>query len=144
MPPGVFPFDPEASAEEVAKRQVQLMEAGVLGPPDGPTPDSSPDTQRLFFDVVKRTANPKAANGSPLVYQYRFSDAGPWHLIIDNGSTRAEPGEAPNPNVTLETSWTDFVAVAKPEANPLKMILQRRIRPRGKIREIARMRKVFP
>ena len=43
----------------------------------------------------------------------------------------------------LEASWADFVATGKPDANPLKMILQRRIRPRGSIREIARMRKVF-
>ena len=144
MPPGVFPFDPDASEEEIADRQVKLMMAGILGPPNGPTPESTPELQRLYFDVIKRVVNPAAANGSPLVYQYRFTDADPWHLVIDNGSTRAEPGEAPNPTLTLETSWTDFVATAKPEANPLKMILQRRLRPRGPIREIARMRKVFP
>jgi hypothetical protein len=143
MPPGVFPFDPEASAEEVAARQVKLMEAGVLGPPDGPTPDASPETQRLYFDVVERVADPAAANGSPLVYQYRFSDADPWLLTIDNGSTRAEPGEAPNPTLVLEASWADFIAMGKPEARPLKMLLQRRIRPRGKLREIVRVRKVF-
>jgi hypothetical protein len=143
MPPGVFPFDPEATEEEVAERQVKLMEAGVLGPPDGPIPDASPETQRLYFDVVKRAADPAAANGSPLVYQYRFTDAAPWHLTIDNGSTRAEPGEAPNPTLTLESEWADFVAMGKPGASPLKMVLRRRIRPRGKIREIARMRRVF-
>jgi ribonucleotide reductase beta subunit family protein with ferritin-like domain len=143
MPPGVFPFDPAAPAEEVAARQVKLMEAGVLGPPDGPKPDASPEVQRLFFDVVKRTADPTAANGSPLVYQYRFTDAEPWHLTIDNGSTRVEPGEAPNPTLVVEASWQDFVSIGKPETSPLKMLLQRRIRPRGKLREIARMRKVF-
>lgn len=142
MPPGVFPFDPEASAEEVAKNQVKLMEAGVLGPPDL-TPEATPETQRIYFDVVKRAADPKAANGSKLVYQWRFDDADPWHLILDNGSTRAEPGEAPNPTLTLEASWKDFVGMSKPDANPLKMVLTRRIRPRGSIREIARMRKVF-
>jgi hypothetical protein len=143
MPPGVFPFDPEASPEEVAARQVKLMEAGVLGPPDGPVPDSAPETQRLYFDIVTRVADPAAANGSPLVYQYRFDDADPWHLVIDNGSTRAEPGEAPSPTLTIEASWADFISMSKPEASPLKMLLQRRIRPRGKLREIARMRKVF-
>jgi hypothetical protein len=143
MPPGVFPFDPEASEEEVAARQVKLMDAGVLGPPDAKVPDSSLETQRLYFDVIKRAANPAAANGSPLVYQYRFDDADPWHLVIDNGSTRAEPGEAPNPTLTIEASWADFIATAKPDANPLKMVLQRRVRPRGKLREIARFRKVF-
>jgi len=144
MPPGVFPFDHTAGEREIAENQVKMMMAGILGPPDGPTPDSSPEMQRIYFDLVSRVANPKAANGSPLVYQYRFTDADPWHLIIDNGSTRVEPGEAPSPTLVLETSWADFVATAKPEANPLKMILQRRLRPKGSIREIARMRKVFP
>jgi hypothetical protein len=143
MPPGVFPFDPETSAEEVAENQVKLMMGGILGPPDA-VPQTSPDLQRLYFNVIERVVDPKAANGSPLVYQWRFTDADPWHLVIDNGSTRAEPGEAPNPTVTLEASWGDFVAAGKPEANPLKMILRRRLRPRGSIRELARMRKVFP
>jgi Ribonucleotide reductase, small chain/SCP-2 sterol transfer family len=143
MPPGVFPFDPEAAEDEIAERQVKLMMAGILGPPNGPPPQSSLDLQRLYFDVIKRVADPAGANGSPLVYQYRFTDADPWHLTIDNGSTRAEPGEAPNPTLVLEASWADFVATGKPDANPLKMILQRRLRPRGPIREIARMRKVF-
>jgi hypothetical protein len=142
MPPGVFPFDPEASAEEVAENQVKLMMGGILGPPDA-TPESTPELQRLYFEVVKRAADTGAANGSPLVYQWRFTDAEPWHLVIDNGSTRAEPGEAPNPTVTLEASWADFISTSKPEASPLKMILTRKIRPRGPIREIARMRKVF-
>jgi ribonucleotide reductase beta subunit family protein with ferritin-like domain len=144
MPPGVFPFDPDATAEQIAERQVKLMMAGVLGPPGGPQPDSSPEVQRLYFDVIKRVADPAGANGTPLVYQWRFTDADPWHLVIDNGSTRAEPGEAPDPTVVIETSWADWVASGKPDANQLKMLLQRRIRPRGKLRELARMRKVFP
>jgi hypothetical protein len=143
MPPGVFPFDPAKDEREVAESQVKLMMAGILGPPNGPKPDASPEMQRLYFDVVSRAADPKAANGSPIVYQYRFTDADPWYLEIDNGSTRAEPGEAMDPTLVLEASWADFVATGKPDANPLKMILQRRLRPRGPIREIARMRKVF-
>ncbi|HWB70083.1 MAG TPA: ribonucleotide-diphosphate reductase subunit beta, partial [Solirubrobacterales bacterium] len=140
MPPGVFPFDPEMGEREVAERQVKLMMAGILGPPDGPAPEANPELQRLYFDVITRVADPAAANGSKLVYQWRFSDADPWHLVIDNGSTHAEAGEAPNPDLIIETSWGDWVAQAKPDASPLKMLLQRRIRPRGSLRELARMR----
>jgi len=143
MPPGVFPFDPEMDERLVAKRQVKLMMGGILGSPDS-VPQSSPELQRLYFDVIERVVNTKAANGSRLVYQWRFSDAEPWHLVIDNGSTHAEPGEAPNPNLVLEASWGDFIATGKPDANPLKMVLTRRLRPRGSFRELARMRKVFP
>jgi hypothetical protein len=143
MPPGVFPFDPDASEDEVARNQVKMMMAGVIGAPDGPAPDSSPEIQRLYFDLLTRVADPAAADGSPFVLQWRFSDAEPWHLVLDNGSTRAEPGEAPSPNVVMESSWSDWIASGKPDANQLKMILQRRIRPRGKVRDIARLRKVF-
>ncbi|HET7510470.1 MAG TPA: SCP2 sterol-binding domain-containing protein, partial [Solirubrobacterales bacterium] len=143
MPPGVFPFPPEDSEEEVAKRQVEMMMAGVIGSPEGPAPKSDPETQRLYFDLIARVADPAAANGSPFVLQWRFSDAEPWHLVLDNGSTRAEAGESPSPNVTIETSWADWIAAGKPDANQLKMMLQRRIRPRGKLRDLVRMRKVF-
>jgi hypothetical protein len=143
MPPGVFPFPAEDSEEEVAKRQVEMMMAGVIGSPDGPPPDSSAETQRLYFDLISRVADPAAANGAPFVLQWRFTDADPWHLVLDNGSTRAEPGEAPAANVTIESSWADWIASGKPDANQLKFLVQRRIRPRGKIRDIARLRRVF-
>jgi hypothetical protein len=143
MPPGVFPFDPEASEEQVAADQVKMLMAGVVGAPDGPTPDSSPEIQRLYFDLLARVADPAAANGSPFVLQWRFTDAEPWHLVLDNGSTRTEPGEAPSPNVVIEASWADWIASGKPDANRLKLMLQRRVRPRGKLRDIARVRKVF-
>jgi hypothetical protein len=144
MPPGIFPFDPEESEQEVAERQVKLMLAGVTGPPNGhPRPDSSPDVQRLYFDLIARSADTQAVNGGRLTYQWRFDDAEPWHLVIDSGSSRAEPGEAPNPDVVMEASWSDWIASTKPDASPLKMMLQRRIRPRGRLRELARMRKVF-
>jgi len=143
MPPGTFPFDPEASPEEIAARQVRMMEAGILGPPDGPPPSTDPEMQRLYFDLITRVADPSAANGSPLVYQWRFTDADPWHLVIDNGSTRAEPGEAPDPTVVIESSWADWIAQGKPDANKLKLLLERRIRPKGSLRELNRLRKVF-
>jgi ribonucleotide reductase beta subunit family protein with ferritin-like domain len=144
MPPGVFPFDPEMTEEEIADNQIKLLMAGVVGQPGLIEPQASPELQRLFFEIVARSADPTAANGSPLVYQWRFKDADPWHLVLDNGSTRAEPGEAPNPTVTFETSWADWVHSTGPGASPVKSILRGRIRPRGNVRELLRMRKVFP
>src|SRR4051795_2459615 len=43
MPPGVFPFDPAVDERVIAERQVKMMEAGVLGPPDAPGPQSTPE-----------------------------------------------------------------------------------------------------
>jgi putative sterol carrier protein len=144
MPPGIFPFDHSQSEEEIARRQIALMRAGVVGEPNGRQPQSNPEVQSIFFDIIARSANPEAVNGKSVTYQWRFSDADPWYVVVANGSTRAEPGEASNPNLTFETSWKDWIGVTLGDEDPRKLMLRRRIRPRGSIREILRSRKVFP
>jgi hypothetical protein len=144
MPAGVFPFDPDKTEDELAHDQVKMMLGGILGPSDGSaTPSTDPELMRLYFGMTARVADPTAATDGPLVYQWKFSDAPPWHLVIDNGSTRAEPGLAADPAVTIETTWADWLASTKPDAKPLKLLLSRKIRPKGSLRELARMRKVF-
>jgi hypothetical protein len=144
MPPGVFPFDPAKSEEQLATEQVRMMLGGILGPVDGTVkPSTDPELMGLYFDMTARVADPSAANGTPLVYQWNFTDADPWHLVIDNGSTRAQPGIAANPAVTIESTWADWLASTKPDADPLKLILRRKIRPHGSPRELMRLRKVF-
>jgi 1,2-phenylacetyl-CoA epoxidase catalytic subunit len=141
--PGVLPVDPEMTPEEIAQRQIKLMRAGVMGEPNG-RPDSSPEVQRIFFDLISRVAQTDAINGEPMTIQWRFSDADPWHLRIDNGSTAAEPGEVPSPDLTLETSWHDWIRASVQGEDPRRLMLRRRIRPRGSLRQLYRMQKVFP
>jgi Ribonucleotide reductase, small chain/SCP-2 sterol transfer family len=144
MPPGVFPFDPAKSEDQLAQEQVRLLLGGILGPIDGAVPPSTdPELMRLWFEVTARVADPSAANGTPLVYQWRFTDADPWHLVIEHGEVRVAPGLAPDPAVTIEASWADWLASTKPDAKPLKLLLGRKIRPHGSPRELIRLRKVF-
>jgi 1,2-phenylacetyl-CoA epoxidase catalytic subunit len=141
--PGVLPVDPELPPEEVARRQIALMKAGVMGEPHG-RPDSSAETQRLYFDIVCRVARAEAIDGGPMTIQWRFEDAGPWHLRIDNGATAAAPGLAPDADVTVEASWRDWIGVSIKGEDPRRALLRRRIRPRGSLRDLLRMRHVFP
>ena len=141
--PGVLPLDPELDPHELARRQIKLMRAGVVGEPNG-RPDSSRDIQELFFDIVARVARAEAINGEAMTIQWRFEDAEPWHVRIDNGSTAAIPGEAADADLTLETSWQDWIAVSMQGEDPRKLVLRRRLRPRGSLRQLARMQKVFP
>jgi 1,2-phenylacetyl-CoA epoxidase catalytic subunit len=141
--PGVFPVDPEMDPLEVARRQIKLMRAGVMGEPNG-RPDSSPEIQALFFDIVARVAEKNADGVEPMTIQWRFSDADPWHIRVDDGATAAAPGEAPGADLTLEASWGDWVAVAIQGEDPRKMMLRRRIRPHGPIRNLLRLQRIFP
>ena len=79
-----------------------------------------------------------------MTIQWRFDDADPWHLRIDNGSTAAAPGTAPDADVTIETSWADWIAIATKGDDPRRAMLRRRIRPHGSLRDLLRLGRVFP
>ena len=143
MRPGVFPVDPALEPEEVAARQIKLLEAGVMGEPNG-RPDASPEVQRIYFDVVAKSADTQAVNGRPLTVQWDFVDAQPWHVVVANGSTRAEPGKAARPDVTLRASWGDWINISKGAIDPRRALLSRRLRVKGGPRGLLAFTKAFP
>ena len=53
----------------------------------------NPEVEEILFDVIARSAHTDAVD-RPVTIQWRFEDAEPWHVRIDNGSTRAAPGLA--------------------------------------------------
>ena len=52
--------------------------------------------------------------------------------------------EAADADLTFETSWADWIAVTTHRGDPRKAMLTGRIRPRGSIRHLLRMPKIFP
>jgi 1,2-phenylacetyl-CoA epoxidase catalytic subunit len=143
MPPDVFPFDTSRPHLERANRAITLLRAGVVGEPVE-KPDASPETQALLFDVIARSAHTDAVNGRPVTIQWRFTDAAPWYVRIDNGASEAVQGEAPHPSLTLETSWRDWLEVSTYGGDPRRAMLRRRLRPRGSLRMLWRLQRIFP
>jgi len=142
MPPGTFPMDSSLDHRERAIEMIKLTESRVVGEP-GLKPDSSPETQALYFGLVERIVDTEAADGAPFRVQWRFSDAEPWHLVVDNGSTRAERGLITAPDVTLESSWEDFIEISKGAYAPPKAVLQRRLKLSGGPRNLLRFRRLM-
>jgi hypothetical protein len=142
MPPGIYPFDPDMPHEKRAERQIKLLKAGILGEPNG-KPKVDPEVEQILFEVIARSAHTDAVD-RPVTIQWRFADADPYYVSIDNGSTRAERGTAADPDVTLRTSWADWVDVATRGHDARRAMLRRRIRPRGSLRQLARLPKIFP
>ena len=143
MPSDIFPFDLSQPHVERARRAITLLRAGVVGEPVA-RPDSSPETQALLFDVVARSAQTDAVNGRPVTIQWRFSDAAPWYIRIDNGTTEAVQGEAPRPNLTFDTSWRDWLEVSTYGGDPRRAMLRRRLRPHGSLRLLWKLQRIFP
>jgi hypothetical protein len=141
-PPGIYPFDPEMPHDERARRQIKLLRAGVMGEPNG-RPSVDPEVEAILFDLVARSAHTDAVD-RPVTIQWRFEDAEPYHLRIDNGSTRAEPGLAEKADVTLKTTWADWIDVSVRGQDARRAMLRRKLKPRGSLRQLARMPKIFP
>jgi 1,2-phenylacetyl-CoA epoxidase catalytic subunit len=140
---GVLPVDHSLPEEEVARRQIKLLESHVMGEPH-PHPDTSPEVQRLYFDVIANSADTGAVNGTPFTIQWDFSDADPWHVVVANGSTRAEPGVSSEADLTWKVSWGDWIAVSKGALDPRSAMLRRRLRFRGSPRKLRTFMQVFP
>ena len=140
--PGLaYPYDlpPRGRAE----RMVALCRAGVLGPPNGPAA-RDPETMELVFDTVRRAVDPRHAPDRPTAIQWDFSDAEPWYLNVANGSTEAVQGRHASPDVTLRCRYDDWVDVLGSRADPRRLMVTGRLRPRGKLRALWSMRRLFP
>ena len=144
MPPSVMPMDLNKPHRERATQMIRLAEAGVIGQPlPASKVDSSPEIQAMFFDVIARSVDTTGTNGTPFTVQWKFEDAAPWHVIVQNGSTRAEAGEAATADVTLETSWHDFIDIGKGAVAPPRALLQGRLKLHGGVRNMLKFRKLF-
>jgi ribonucleotide reductase beta subunit family protein with ferritin-like domain len=144
MPADLWPFDPAKSMEEVAADQIRLMLAGVTGEPCA-SPDSSVEIQALHFETMARITEPQASviGAGKFTVEWRFTDADPWHITIENGSSTATHGAAPNPDLTLKTTWAEWIHIAMDRKNPLRSVTSRRLTPRGSPRALNAFRKVF-
>ncbi len=138
LPPGLSPL-------EVSQRGRALAKAGVIGVREAPTL-RDPDTVALLFDTIRRQVNPDHGLARATTYQWEFTDPDipSWHLTVDNGSSVAQEGPAPSPDLRLRVSYQDWADIVGQRLDPLRAIATGRLRPRGNPLALARLTKVFP
>jgi ribonucleotide reductase beta subunit family protein with ferritin-like domain len=138
LPPGLSPL-------EVSQRGRALAKAGVIGVREGPSM-RDPETVAMLFDTIGRQVNPNHGLRRPTTFQWEFTDPDvpTWHLTVDNGASRTEPGEAPHPDLRLRLSYQDWVDIVGERLDPLRAVATGRLRPRGNPLALARLARVFP
>jgi hypothetical protein len=140
--PGPPPIPLSLSARERSQRAIALMKAGIFGEKTGP-PKRDPETVGLLMDFISRVVNTEASPEGGAKIQWDFTDTQPWHLVIDNGSTRAVQGRLEDPDLTFRCgfeTWTDVVA-GREDAR--LSIAKLKLRPRGDMRLLLRMPKLL-
>jgi hypothetical protein len=140
--PGPPAFPVQGNPRERAVRTKRLLQAGYIGEKTGP-PSTGADDLRLFFESVA-TGLDSAAVAEPGAIQWDFTDSEPWHVLVANGSTRAEPGRVDSPKLTLKASLEDFVDVAANRQDPKRLLARGRLRAWGDLRWLWKSRRMFP
>jgi hypothetical protein len=141
--PGPPPIPYDLTPRERADRAIALLQRGVLGEKTGP-PQSDPETVGLLFDLIKRTVDTSATPDGGATIQWDFKDAEPWHVVIDNGSTRAEKGRLEHADLTLRCGFEDWVDLVAQRRDPRVAIATGKLRLKGSPRDLWRMRKLLP
>ena len=127
---------------ERAEYAVKLLRAGILGEKLGP-PARDTDTVKLLFEFMSSLVDTDATPNGAARIQWDFTDAEPWHLVIDNGATRAVQGRLERPDLTLRCAfeaWTDIVAGREDARLSMAKL---KLRPRGDMRLLMRMPKLL-
>jgi putative sterol carrier protein len=138
--PQVMPMD--LPPRERALRGLGMLRAGYLGEPNG-APARNPEAMAMLFDSIRRNVDLRRAPREPLVLQWEFADAEPWHLRLDNGTTAAAHGRAPSVDIELRCRFDDWVDVVAGRLDPRRAVASGRLRPHGKPRALWRARGLF-
>jgi ribonucleotide reductase beta subunit family protein with ferritin-like domain/putative sterol carrier protein len=129
--PGPPIVPPDESPRELATRGPLLVQAGLLGQRQ-PVPPKDAASVELVMDAVRRGL--PATNGTSLSVQFAFTDVEPWLLrLVPGGEPVVERGREVKPDVTLRTSWDDWLDVAGGRINPGHAIMRGRLRPRARL-----------
>ena len=138
-----FPFPIDIPPRERAERGLRLVEAGMIGEKRGPVSrDAEPVW--ILFDQMRRSADGRHAPAGTTI-RFDFGDFDSRTLHLDNGSTRLEDGAASDPTLTLRfRSFDDFVDMTAGRVDPRALLLRRRLRPKGSLRLLTRLPKIFP
>ena len=119
----------------------RCMRYGYLGP-EAQLQGPGPEATEILFDQTARASTRRG--------QGRHDAAVGLHrprAVAPRASTTARrarsAGAAPNPTITLRSSFEDFVDLGAGRADPRRLMLRRRLRPKGDLRAARALPKLF-
>lgn len=131
-----FPMDMTISPRERGIRGQAMLRANLLGP-GGPVV-RDPDAIAWWFDGMARQADASRVRPGTTI-QWDLTDAEPWHLVLADGHSAVRQGRVASPDLTMRVSLQDLADASAGRADARRLLLKRRIRPRGDLRLLPRL-----
>jgi hypothetical protein len=134
-------LDPSVTFEEQGEKFMRLLDAGYIG--DGTRPVSKdPEDVDLAFDMLRNIikAHPPTLG---TVIQFDLTDVGPRHYLVSPDGLEYIRERHPAPSVSLKVSLNDLLDLIGERANPIKLILQRKLKITGDRGLLVGQRSIF-
>jgi hypothetical protein len=122
----------DISPRERAVRGQKLLRAGLIGPGDEGV-HADDETIAILFDTMARQADGRGVKDGTTI-AWDFSDSEPWHLTVHGERATAQRGLPPHADLTLRSTFADFAEISAGRADARRLMLTRRLRPRGSVR----------
>jgi hypothetical protein len=135
-----FPIPMDLPFEERAVRGTKMLKANLIGPERPVVRD--PEAVAIMFDAIRRQANTDVVRPGTVIH-WDFTDYEPWYLTLSNGHTSVRQGTPVHSDLRLVAGFDDWVDVFARRADPRKLVLSGRLRPRGDLRLFLKMGKIF-
>lgn len=135
-----FPIPFDIPFEERAVRGRKLLKANLIGP-DRPA-IRDPEAIGIMFDAIRRQADASVVRPGTVI-QWDFTDAEPWYLTLSNGHTSVAQGRPVHADLRLRIGFDDWADLFAQRADPRRLLLRRRLRPRGDLRLLLKLPRIF-
>ncbi len=135
------PLPVDLPLDERAQRGRVLLQSNLVGP-DRPA-SRDPYATEVMFDSLARAADVHAVR-SGTVIEWALTDADPWQLSFDAGKCSAQRSAARKADLKLVISFDDWADIFAQRVDARKLLLTRKLRPKGNLRLFAKFGKIFP
>ncbi|RUR32536.1 SCP2 sterol-binding domain-containing protein [Vreelandella nanhaiensis] len=96
------------------------------------------------LEKLQARFNPDAAKGMDDVFQFHFSDAGDYYLVINDGTLDVQEGEHDDPSVSLSMSTDTLKGIMNGEINGMTAFMTGKLKATGNVMLATKLTSLFP
>ncbi|SDK86711.1 Putative sterol carrier protein [Franzmannia pantelleriensis] len=97
-----------------------------------------------IIDKLQSRFDAGAAAGMDDVFQFSFSDADDYYLVVKDGSLDVQQGEHDDPSVTLSMSTDTLKGVMNGEINGMTAFMTGKLKATGNVMLATKLTSLFP
>ncbi|APX93165.1 SCP-2 family sterol carrier protein [Halomonas sp. 1513] len=97
-----------------------------------------------IIDKLQQRFNAEAATGMDDVFQFNFSDADDYYLVVKDGSLDVQQGEHDDPSVTLSMTTDTLKGVMNGEINGMTAFMTGKLKATGNVMLATKLTSLFP